>query len=309
MQLKNKPWVSTHIFHKNTIYSIESDRIILEVVKPFVEKYCDVKTVKKYFFIRYSHSGPHVRFRAQLNDKNRVDEFKFTISEFINKYYPWELKVESTNNFENDTIYKFIEYEPEVERYGGISGMKISEDYFYYSSRIVIKLLGLIKNGDKSERLGKGLFVMLMLLFVFTDSKEKALAIMANYSSGYLRLISRDKSRENYLKNIYQTGYEKQKNNLNELVINIWGALERGNEFDDEISEYYNMLLSIKKSLNKKVDEGILRQGENKFKNYDDILKIILPSYIHMMNNRMGISMPEEAYLATLINSVFQCQV
>jgi thiopeptide-type bacteriocin biosynthesis protein len=298
-------WLSVHIFHKNHLYSYESDRIILEVVKPFVEMCERENLIQKYFFIRYSENGPHIRLRLEVETPERLIELKIMLMEYIPDKYPEELHIEENNPWNNNSVYQFIEYEPEVDRYGGIEGVKIAEEYFYYSSRIAISLIKEINKGNNSERLGKGLFIILVSLFIFSGDVSKCSEIMENYSKGYLtNILKEPKKQEDYNK-AYKLGYETQKSFLNEHIENIWAVLKASDDLDYELNEYIINVKIIKEKLESLLNQALLKRDEYVFSNSEDILKIIVPSYIHMMNNRLGISIPEEAYLAIIISKAF----
>ena len=49
-----------------------ADTILLKVIKPLTEELLALKKIKKWFFIRYSDPKPHLRFRVELINIQKV---------------------------------------------------------------------------------------------------------------------------------------------------------------------------------------------------------------------------------------------
>ena len=297
-------WLSVHIFHKNHLYSYESDRIILEVVKPFVEMCERENLTKKYFFIRYSENGPHIRLRLEVETPERLIELKRMLTEYIPEKYPEELHIEENNSWNNNSVYQFIEYEPEVDRYGGAEGIKIAEEYFYYSSRIAISLIEKIHDGNNSERLGKGIISNTILLKCFVNDIRLLIRFLENYSSGYLKSIVSEDEKEEWV-NAFDKGFEKQENTISEFISQLWTALNGECDLDKDTNEFIESTLLIKNKLLENLEANIISKNNLLLEKWEDVILYLLPSYIHMMNNRLGISIREESYIAHLIKNVF----
>ncbi len=313
LQETNK-WESVHIFFKGDIYSYECDRIILEVVSPFVNECFDKKMIEKFFFIRYSELGTHVRLRFWGKEKNLNDEFKRCCCDYIINSIPKELinypfkklnTITADKIEKEDTPYLWVPYEPEIERYGGDEAISVAEDFFFYSSNIVIDLLNKIEKGNNSSRLGFGLILMVIKLFSFFEDIEIVKTILNYYSKGYLSARVQDESEIKNIQNLFDSSFEKQSEHLVEYVNTIWEALSEKTELGEPFDSFKDYCKQIRARLEILAEENKIIKHNQKIDGTKNSLSRILPSYIHMTNNRMGITIPEEAYLAHIIALAF----
>lgn len=300
-------WISVHIFFKGEIYGKESDEIILKIVEPLVEILKKDKLIEKYFFIRYAEFGPHVRLRLYVDYQKLNGKVKNKVEEFIEKNFPSELKLYPTlpDNFSQDKNYLWIDYEPEIDRYGGKDAIKIAEEFFYHSSITTINLLHEIKNGDKSSRLGKGLLTMLVLLKVFSEEIESANEWITMYGKNYLKARAREDNELKEWEAVFNDGFDKQSEKLIEYISAVWNALDEGEELNPTLDYYKKELIKIKSNLTDLLKADRIIKNSDPVKNIEMMNFTIVSSYIHMMNNRLGISIPEESYLAYLISNTF----
>lgn len=296
----NMEWLSIHIFYKGDIYSSDCDRIILEVIDTYIDKFRNKKIFEKFFFIRYSELGTHVRLRLYGNKKILSNQGIKTIEQHIENSFPASLFL-LPRELEKNKNYLWIEYEPENNRYGGIEGIKIAEVFFFYSSICSIELLKEIKNGDKANRLGKGLITMLVLLFVFFEKTEKASSFIKNYGINYLRPFTNNEKDFIQLTNTFNDAFDNQSDKMIEYTLAIWSALQEGAKISQILDLYKSNLNTVKNKLFSLQKENLLTKNSNVIENWDMTLNTIIPSYIHMMNNRLGISIKDESYLAHII--------
>jgi len=302
MNAKNK-WISVYIFHKGYLYSYESDRVIEGIVKPFV-KICEINCwIKNYFFIRYSETGTHIRLRFFGDEKKMDDIVKPEFEKYIIENFPADLKIDSPDY----ELFKWVEYEPEIERYGGEYAIKVAEEYFNYSSNFCIELLEGITRGNNSQRLGKGLIATNLIIYCFTESRELGLQLAKQYHRGYLSAFSaQDRVKEDMLE-MFENGFDKQAQNLVEFNNNLWGVLEEKGELPENFRRFIDNLNVIKNKLAQLDSEDKLINDQKEMNLFQKYFRIV-PSYIHMMNNRLGISIPEESYISFLITKALQAK-
>ncbi|HEU0052564.1 MAG TPA: lantibiotic dehydratase C-terminal domain-containing protein, partial [Longimicrobium sp.] len=61
-------------------------------------------------------------------------------------------------------------------------------------------------------------------------------------------------------------------------------------------------LVPVREEFRALLDDGrLLMRGSAPYTDWDTAVQAIVSSYVHMMNNRLGISLQEESYLAYLI--------
>lgn len=303
MSINNK-WLSAYVFHSGYLYSYESDRIILEIIQPFIKQCLEKSWIEKYFFIRYSEGGTHIRIRFYGEESILESKVKNEFESFVKRNFPDDLKLDSPDY----EMLKWIDYEPEIDRYGGEYAIEVAEEFFFYSSEFCISLLSEIENGDNSQRLGKGLIATNLIIYAFTQNLLLGHQMADRYHNGYLFTIAKKDEVKNNLLELFQNGYNKQSDNLIEFINTMWEVLENGIEMPKSFETFYKNLLIISEKLKELDIQKKLINDESNYSLEQKYFKIV-PSYIHMMNNRLGISIPEESYLTFLITQALQTEI
>lgn len=86
--------------------------------------------IEKYFFIRYFDPEPHLRVRVKAS----TNQLPFVFTDLTGQLEQLRLRG-LLSQVVIDT------YQRETERYGGITLIEKTEDYFFYDSRTVMKIL------------------------------------------------------------------------------------------------------------------------------------------------------------------------
>ncbi|HEX2204344.1 MAG TPA: thiopeptide-type bacteriocin biosynthesis protein [Longimicrobium sp.] len=307
-------WLSVHLFFPGGIYTPECDRVVLDTVQPFVRRCHAEGWVDGYFFIRYSELGPHVRLRFHGRG-DVVDETVWpALRAHVEALHPGVVFEPPTeppqprshvDTQEGDearvTHAALIEYEPETDRYGGPEAVRLAERYFEVSSDATFALLA--RSGrERSSRLGKGLLSMVVLAHVFGGTREKAADFMHQYGIGYLRNIVRSEDGRSAWLGAFDSGFDAQAENLVAYVEEVWSRMDEGEELSEALDAWHDGLKRIRGEFRELFEAGrLLRQGQEPFGQWEQAVGGIVSSYVHMMNNRLGVSIQEEAYLAYLI--------
>lgn len=308
---KINSWISAHIYFKGNIYESDCDKIILEVVEPFICKTKEQKLFEKYFFIRYVEFGSHIRLRFFGERRIITENIKPLFENFISNFKDQTLFTLPSNYQEKsyDSPLIWVSYEPELERYGGADAINIAEDFFYYSSETAIKLIKKIPYGEYSFRYGKGLLTTSIFLFCFFKNREKAIAFIKNYSTNYLKALVRNQELVTVLTKAFNYAFDNQSQTLIEYVNSIWECLENGETISEDLDEYYKCLIKVSEKLRMLTSKNMVYGYNNLNLNWENTLEFILPSYLHMMNNRLGISIKDESYLSHLVFKTLNFQV
>lgn len=109
------------------------DRLLVDHVRPLVAKLLTSGVADRWFFIRYGDPHWHLRLRFHGDPKTLPVEVLPALWEDMEtlqqKGKLWRMQLDT--------------YEREVERYGGLTGMRITEKLFQYDSEFILELLAI----------------------------------------------------------------------------------------------------------------------------------------------------------------------
>lgn len=279
-------WLTAYLFFEGHPYSEAADRVIREVVAPLARS-CRPDAVR-WFFLRYAEEASHVRLRFFAPEPVLEETIWPRIAEAASAS---ELVVRATRE----------RYEPEVERYGGPWGLALAEELFHRQSETALGLLDKITPGTRPQRLGKGLLAMLVLLFLYRGERRTAADLARSYGRDYLKIWAKDAEEQEHWLRTFQEAFDRQADRLAGYVESAWEALESGGELTTELDAYRRDMDDVARRLRELFDQGHLRLDGRPAADWDEHVRWIVPSYIHMMNNRLGVSIQEESYLSVLI--------
>lgn len=296
----NSKWVSCYIFHE-----IKFETIIVQLIDPIIQNLNKSKLIRSYFFIRYWDGGPHIRLRVELFDKHCKDKVIFNISNFTSSYF----KV-SENNIK--TILNFNDYIPEEDRYGGYKALQIAEKHFNASSEVVISsLVSNYINWDYSTAISCSL--KLHIIFAraaFDDIKTSINYFKYLYEKIFINSVRLDSENKvspleiEKVKKFFSDSFIKQEKTLNYMSNYLWN--EKLTE--PYLIDWFNYCKISSSELEKSERNNDLKiskwtdfREDKKISSKDQIIWSIYDGYIHMTNNRLGIYLRDEAFLAYLI--------
>lgn len=279
-------WLTTYLFFEGHVYGVAADRVIREVVAPLAWA-CRPDAVR-WFFLRYLDETSQVRLRF-LAPGPVLDE---TI---------WPRVAEAAAGSELVVRATRERYESEVERYGGPCGLALAEELFHCQSETAVALLEKIEPGTRPERLGKGLLAMLVLLFLYRGERRAAAELARGYGTSYLKVWAGNVDEQEQWLRTFQEAFDRQADRLADYVEVAWEALESGDALTPELDAYRRDMEDVARRLRELFDQGRLRLDARTAEDWDECVRWLVPSYIHMMNNRLGVSIQEESYLSVLI--------
>ncbi|MDQ8052400.1 MAG: thiopeptide-type bacteriocin biosynthesis protein [Pedobacter sp.] len=131
-QLPGGDWLYFELYS----HPLKGNSLLLNQVQSFVKVHRPL--LKKWFFIRYNQSGPHLRLRLHM--KRKVDGFR--LIESLKKLIEPELQLGSINDFKIKTYFR------ETHRYGA-KRMDLVEHFFAIDSKSVLYILGRAKSEDQ----------------------------------------------------------------------------------------------------------------------------------------------------------------
>lgn len=323
-----KSWLSAALF-----YNEPWENFLIEAVAPYIETVVKTGIAESYFFIRYWERGPHIRLRFKGETTALEEVLKPNLTEHFNAYFkanPSErTPPEYPDNFPEaykwlpNNQLQFETYEPELNRYGGVEGLKIAEQQFQLSSHVVLDFF--TKNPqelDYQDLLGVAIRMHLGFAYRIGLHQHQIpdffAVIFENWLSRAIYGYENDLSEEAYQVKqketvaLFEDSFQKQKEAVVPFINQLLKDLASKAAFD---SGSFNLWLQDNQRLSTALEK--LAQSNRivkRINSYEISQRIaatlseptircwnIWADYVHMTNNRLGIANRDEPYLAYLI--------
>lgn len=274
-------WLSLHLYS-----DLRDDLLLKEVL-------IDILSItqaewQSFFFVRYNIPSNHLRLRFKSNSQNELKDIIYSLME---KYHHIR-----------DSKFGLLEvaYDPELIRYGGLIGIKIAEQQFYYSSTTALRC---IKHAITSYQMSIvyamrlhtimlnefslcfSIDILAFCKYVFsrmTTSLNIALLLHSNVDELWAKYVIRleDDLSMPFLDSSVKTLTDDT------IVIKIF------QDWRDNMCEI-GELVQTKLPINTFSDTHYNMQWD------------IISDYIHMTNNRFGINNVDEPLIMCLIYQMF----
>jgi thiopeptide-type bacteriocin biosynthesis protein len=115
-----------------------ADQVLRTAVAPLVEESTRRGLIDRWFFVRYGDPDRHLRLRFHGNGARLTKELlplvQLAAAPYLQTQQIWKLQCDT--------------YERELERYGGLAGVMLSEELFHHDSEAV---LGVVRSLDDDE--------------------------------------------------------------------------------------------------------------------------------------------------------------
>ncbi|MFJ4926629.1 lantibiotic dehydratase C-terminal domain-containing protein [Streptomyces sp. NPDC088736] len=325
-------WLAVHVF-----YAASPRPLLLQCVKPLVDDLTREGLLAGYFFINYWLEGPHLRLRlrprraadapavrerahtalaAFLRERPALYEVKagflaelyetlFTLeyteeqrAEFLGA--DGRMRLRPNNSFEDRP------YEPEYGKYGGPGGVALAEWHFQHSSDLVVEAARSMNLHLRTVLLGLSAQLMMVMSGTFLKDDEALLTFLDRYHAFWDRAFS----GTNYTAaQGYDRAYTEMGASLPERFRRIRDAVARGET--DRLPAFLRGWAEHSAELRDRAEELTLR-GDLTFRAWDgsrDIrptdpaqaLPMLLSPYLHMTNNRLSMTIRDEAFLSYVL--------
>jgi thiopeptide-type bacteriocin biosynthesis protein len=324
---QEKKWLAAYLY-----YHEPWEDLLVNALAPFVKEVMETGLADQYFFIRYWEKGPHIRLRFKGNVEVLDKILKPRLEQHFTGYFAekpssrpdleWLKTLPEEHRWYPDNTVQYIPYEPETGRYGGEEAILAAERLFQASSDATLALMASSGAWDYNRSLGAAIQMHLAFAHSMGMSLGEARTFFARifeswfpraYQSFQRNLSEEEMAarKEETLRAFHKT-YENQKNLLLSFHKTIWEGLEEGVEFEDEwLNRWIASVKSVKQELHGLFDrqqvfipvfrKGSIDYDSGRALNTKDELWYIYDSYIHMTNNRVGVTNQDEGYLGYLI--------
>ncbi len=324
-------WLAGYLY-----YSEPWEPFLTETVKPFIKTAMAEEGVNRYFFIRYWERGPHIRLRFKGNAAVLENLLKPRLNDYFNDYFRREpSEQEPIPNLEkippefrwfpNNSV-QYIEYEPEIERYGGPSGILTAESQFEISSDAVLALIEEAGDWDYDRALGAAIQLHLGFAFAMGMDLDEAKEFFSHvsrlwFSRAYISDYNQElppeetKERQEATNKAFEENFERQKPILVPYHETLWNAFQEETEFEQEwLNNWLNKMTAINTELRQLQKKNRLEfhkwfkpNPQRHTPEERQLMWTIIESYVHMTNNRLGILNRDEAFLGYLIKKSLDC--
>ncbi|MER7938167.1 MULTISPECIES: lantibiotic dehydratase C-terminal domain-containing protein [unclassified Streptomyces] len=325
-------WLAVHVF-----YAASPRPLLLTCVRPLVDALTEEGLLDGYFFINYWLEGPHLRLRLKprraadagpvrerttaaleefLRGRPALYEVKagfladlyetlFTLeyseeqrAQFLGE--DGRMKLRPNNSFEERP------YEPEYGKYGGPAGIELAEWHFQHSSDLVIEAARTMNLHLRTVLLGLSAQLMMVMSGTFLADDEALLRFLDSYHTFWNRAFSGTTFTADQG---YDRAYDAMGGRLPERFRHIREAVAAG-----ELQRLPVFLRGWATHCAELRDRAVelARAGELTFRSWDgtrDIhatdpahaLPMLLSPYLHMTNNRLSMTIRDEAFLSYVL--------
>jgi hypothetical protein len=224
-------------------------------------------------------------------------------------YPDGQIPVQANNTFH------YRNYQPEYGRYGGPVGIGIAEQHFEFSSDLVIKLLQTANVHVRSVLLGLAAQLMMVSVSTFLQDADRMASFLERYHDYWNSSFGLDywNSTSRIVEEStasYRISYDSMKDVLAPRFIDTHDTIQRGEP--DRLTGFRALWARHWETLREQALEvgtagklTFIKAGTSRapkvIANPVALLPHLLASYTHMTNNRLGLSIADEAYLAYIL--------
>ncbi|GAA1452410.1 lantibiotic dehydratase C-terminal domain-containing protein [Nesterenkonia lacusekhoensis] len=330
-------WRAYHVYYGGSPLVLLSDCII-----PLAERLTEEKLITEYFYINYWLQGSHVRLRVRVPDSvgleavdnavlGPVREYlaehpslhpmtELSDNDFYNQLFIGEFTEADRPKYftedgepifaENNSI-QIREYEPEWARYGGERGMMISEWFFVRSTAQVVDLMKLGNLGVRTILLG----IATQMTALTAACMLRDLDTVRDFFVAYHhRWVDGYDTNPAYGTPEGRREHASTTKAISQLVIPQLRALGHGRleDLPPVLKNWAEVCLTVREAIDAAYEDGPLyfeyTDGYRAAKTPHEAAWSLCHSFIHMTNNRMMVSVADEAFLAYQIVAALQPQ-
>ncbi|MFR9796946.1 lantibiotic dehydratase C-terminal domain-containing protein [Streptomyces sp. MS06] len=325
-------WLAVHVF-----YAASPRPLLLQCVRPLVDALTEEGLLAGWFFINYWLEGPHLRLRlkpARPADAAAVRERAHTALEaflrerpalyevkagFLAELYETLFTLEYSEEqraaylgpdgrmvLRPNNTFEDRPYEPEYGKYGGPAGVALAEWHFQHSSDLVVEAARSMNLHLRTVLLGLSAQLMMVMSGTFLTDEDALAAFLDRYHAFWNRAFS----GTNYTADEgYARAYGAMGRDLTARFRHVRGGVVRGEP--ERLPAFLRGWAAHCAELRDRA-AALARRGELTFRSWDgtrDIragdpavaLPMLLSPYLHMTNNRLGMTVRDEAFLSYVL--------
>ncbi|MFF2850669.1 lantibiotic dehydratase C-terminal domain-containing protein [Streptomyces sp. NPDC058001] len=330
-------WQAIHIF-----YAANPQPMLVQCVRPLIAELSDEGLLDGYFFINYWLEGPHVRLRLKPVDAAATEEVRRRAEEaigrflrtrpalyevdsgFLNEFYNTLFEIEFPEgdraafmdtdgrmNLRPNNSFSYEPYEPEFGKYGGPAGVALAEWHFAHSSDLVMDAFRTMNLHLRTVLLGTSAQLMMVMASCFLSDRKE----LGDYLDRYYEFWHQAFPGTGFIgSKEYDKNYAETAPGLGRRFAAVRAAVQDGDlarlpvflrGWAEHCTELRNRAFEL------------AERGELVFRSWDGTrdehvtdpavaLPLLLSPYMHMTNNRLHVTIRDEAYLSHVLGRVLR---
>ncbi|MGE7315995.1 lantibiotic dehydratase [Staphylococcus capitis] len=143
-----REWLSIHLY----IDESYQNEFLIQYILPCLRELFDNNYLESFFFIKYRENDHFIKLRLLSKSNDSIHLYH----EIMQLKQKWLKESELST-------YAIVEYQPEINRYGGIETIEIIEDYFMYDSWLAIHII------DQTFNYPKEFIVAITIIFLINE--------------------------------------------------------------------------------------------------------------------------------------------
>lgn len=318
-------WQATHVF-----YASNANPMLVEGVAPLIERLRERGLIERWFFIKYWLEGPHVRLRVLPAASADPDEVRAEVDAalqaflrrrpalyeadsngmgdlykrmFVAEYgeQRWEESYsDGQMPFRANNSCHVMPYEREYSRYGGPAGMQLGEWHFETSSDHVLGLLSDTNVHVRTVLLGLSVQLSTAMCFAFLRDGERVARFLDDYRA-FWETSYQENSDDYHVS--FDKSYTRMATELAERVVSTAGAAVAGDAtgLGPAQQRWVRHSIELRQRAERLATAGALVFQRGPVSDVDGALAVLLSSYMHMTNNRLGVSILDEIYISYVL--------
>lgn len=325
-------WMAFHIF-----YAASPRPLLLQCVRPLTDALTGEGLLAGYFFINYWLEGPHVRLRLKPSSPAAAEQVReraeAAIGEFLRRRpalyevkggflaelyntlfeleYPEEqrerlLGPDGRMRLRENNSFSLEPYEPEYGKYGGPAGVALAEWHFQRSSDLVVEAARTMNLHLRTVVLGLSAQLMMTMSACFLREEPALLDFLDRYHAFWNSAFE----GTNFTA---QDGYDRAYGTMDASLPRRFRVIREA-VAEDALERLPSMLrdwavhcLELRERV-----LGLTLGGELVFRSWDgsrdlpvtdpaQALPMLLSPCLHMTNNRLSVTVRDEAYLSYVL--------
>lgn len=254
-----REWLSIHLY----IDESYQNEFLIQYILPCLRELFDNNHLESFFFIKYRENDHFIKLRLLSKSNDSIHLY----------HEMMQLKQKWLKESELST-YAIVDYQPEINRYGGIETIEIIEDYFMYDSWLAIYII------DQTFNYPKEFIVAITIIFLINE---------LNISQEEI-----DEIRHNNVENLYRNNEIREYKNE---MVKLTNPRDNYCYLHAKLPKLHQILYNNYKEIEKL--KVALSRGLSTPRAH------IIGSLIHMRCNRVfGVNRDKEKFVLSIFNEI-----